>query len=114
MERETQISGVALRRFAHLYRPEAEFCKNMPYMVVAYVIFAAALVWVYDQGKQSKPYLKQGLRFGAAIAALTIIPTTLIYYTIQPLPCELALKQIAFGTVESLIVGVLVAFLRKA
>jgi hypothetical protein len=55
-------------------------------MLLAHVFLAVGFVWVYVKGKENKPFLIQGIRYGAAIAVLTTIPTYLIYYAVQPRP----------------------------
>src|SRR5215212_1159614 len=61
-------------------RPPAEAQKIIGYLILAQAIFGAAFAWVYYQGREDKPCLTQGLRFGLAMAALTVIPTYLIYH----------------------------------
>jgi len=36
----------------------------------------------------------QGIRFGIAVALLTVVPTYLIYYVVQPMPRSLVTKLI--------------------
>jgi hypothetical protein len=55
----------------------------------------------------------QGLRFGAAIAVMTTIPTHLIYFAVERLPADLAIKQIVLDTICILLVGLLAAWLNK-
>src|SRR5436309_14804462 len=60
-------------------RPPAEAQQIIHLMILAQAIFGAAYAWVNYQGKDAKPWLTQGSRFGIAIAWLTVIPTYLIY-----------------------------------
>jgi hypothetical protein len=76
------------------------------------VLLAGAFVWIYRQGVvEGRPFLGQGLRYGIAVAFLTVIPMYLIYYAVQPLPRRLVAKQIVFDTIVTLILGVVVAWL---
>lgn len=99
---------------ASLYRPQEEMGKYFPLMLVAYLMLAAALVWIYEQGKKSNvSFLHQGLRFGLAMAAVASVPNLLIYYAVMPISCALLCKQLVFTVTEVVGLGVLVAWLRK-
>jgi hypothetical protein len=93
-----------------LFRPEAEARQYFPLMILAHVIMAGACVWIYSRGIEAKPWLAQGIRFGVAVAALSVVPTYLIYYVVQPMPGAHVVKQIVFDT----ILGMIVAFLYRA
>ncbi|MGH8251161.1 MAG: hypothetical protein ACREVI_10785 [Steroidobacteraceae bacterium] len=96
-----------------MMRPEAEAQSMMHWMLLAHVLMAGAFTWIYARGVEAKPWLGQGLRFGLAVALLTAIPMYMIYYVVQPTPGELALKQMVFATIWTLILGVTVAFLYR-
>jgi hypothetical protein len=78
------------------------------------VIFAAALVWIYQRGNEARPWLAQGLRFGLAIALLTAVPTYLIYYVVQPLPGNMVVMQIAYESILLLVLGVVIAYQNRS
>jgi hypothetical protein len=40
---------------------------------------SGAFVWICARGVEAKPWLAQGVRFGVAVALLTIVPTYMIY-----------------------------------
>ncbi|HLA20453.1 MAG TPA: hypothetical protein VJZ74_03240 [Pseudolabrys sp.] len=94
-------------------RPMAEANALIPYMVLAQAFFGIAFAWVYVQGKEDRPWLPQGFRFGIAIAFLTVIPTYLIYHVVTPVPLALALKQIGFDTVRLVLMGVVLAWINR-
>ena len=96
-----------------LMRPEAEAQQMMHLMILAHVLMAGAFTWIYARGVENKPWLGQGLRFGLAVALLAVIPIYIIYYVVQPTPGALAVKQIAFDTIMTLILGAVVAFLYR-
>ena len=111
------VHGVLLHdeyaRLTNLFRPEADAQKYFPLMILAHVMLAGALVWIYSRGVEATPWLPQGLRFGLAIALLTIVPTYIIYYVVQPMPSALVIKQIAFDGILMLILGAIVAFVYR-
>jgi hypothetical protein len=82
-------------------------------MLLAHVLIAIGLTWIYVRGREPKPWFAQGLRFGLAIAVLMTIPTYLIYLAVQPMPEALVVKQIAFDTIAMLAMGVVTAFVNK-
>ncbi len=97
----------------NLFRTDADAQQYMPYMLLAHAIMAGALVWIYDRGRQARPWLAQGLRFGLAIAMLAVVPIYLMYYAVQPMPAQTVAKQIVCDTVVLLVLGVAVAFMRR-
>jgi len=94
-------------------RPPAEAQKLIPYLILAQAFFGIAFAWVYVQGKEDKPWLTQGVRFGVAIAFLTVIPTYLIYHVVTPVPLALALKQIVYDTIRVVLMGVVLAWINR-
>jgi hypothetical protein len=100
-------------KLPNLFRPEADAQTYFPLMILAHVIMAGALAWIYARGAEAKPWLPQGLRFGAVIALLTIVPTYIIYYVVQPMPGMHVAKQIVFDGILMLVLGAVVAFLYR-
>jgi hypothetical protein len=101
----TKLSG--------LFRSEADSQRYFPLMILAHLILAGAFAWIYSRGVEAKPWLPQGIRFGLAIAALTIVPTYIIYYVVQPMPGALVVKQIVFDGILILILAVIAAFIYR-
>lgn len=98
---------------AALYRPEQESASYMGWMLLAHACIGFSLTWLYAQGyAHGRPAVGQGLRFGFALALFSVIPGYLIYYAVQPLPAALVVKQIVFGTIAMLLLGLLVAWLQ--
>ena len=95
-----------------LMRPAAEAQGKIPLMILAHVLMAGAFTWIYARGVENKPWLGQGLRFGLAVAVL-FTPIYIIYYVVQPTPGVLAVRQIAYDTILTLILGAAVAFLYR-
>ncbi len=96
-----------------LMRPVEEQAQYFVWMIIAHLLMAVAFVWIYTRGREAKPWLGQGLRYGFAVALLACIPIYLIYYCVQPLPGMLVVKQIVFDTIVLLILGTAVAFLYR-
>jgi hypothetical protein len=100
-------------QLASLYRTEADQQKYFPLMILAHVIMAGALIWIYVRGAEAKPWMAQGVRFGVAIALLTAVPTYLIYFVVQPMPASVVIKQVLFEGVLMVILGTIVAWLYR-
>jgi hypothetical protein len=97
----------------NLFRSPEDSQTFFPLMVIAHVFLSGALVWIYSRGVEAKPWLAQGVRFGLAVAFLTVIPTYLIYYVVQPMPGETVVKQLIFDGALTVLLGVVVAFLYR-
>jgi hypothetical protein len=96
-----------------LFRPEAESQEYFQFMLLAHVLLAGAFVWIYSRGVEDRPWPSQGLRFGAAVALLTVVPTYMIYYAVQPMPGDTVVKQIIFDGILILVLGVITAWLYR-
>lgn len=111
------VHGVLLQedytKLPALFRQPDEAGAYFPLMILAHVFMAGALVWIYARGVEAKPWLAQGLRFGLAVAFLTVIPTYTIYYVVQPMPGLHVVKQIVFDGILILILGAIAAFLYR-
>jgi hypothetical protein len=111
------VHGVVLHddyaKLSNLFRSEAEANGFFPIMVLAHAMMAGALAWIYGRGVEAKPWLPQGLRFGLAIALLTVVPGYMIYYVVQPMPGMVVLKQIVLDSILMLILGAVAAFIYR-
>ncbi|HUH93095.1 MAG TPA: hypothetical protein VL742_08115 [Casimicrobiaceae bacterium] len=111
------VHGVLLHddyaRLANLFRSEAEAQAFFPLMILAHVLLSGAFVWIYARGAAAKPWPGQGLRFGVAVALLTVVPTYLIYYVVQPMPGATVARQIVFDTILTLILALVAAFIYR-
>ena len=109
------VHGVLLHddyaKLPNLFRPEAEAQQYFPLMILAHIILAGAFSWIYSRGVEAAPWLPQGIRFGLAIALLTVVPTYMIYYVVQPMPGLHVVKQIVFDGILMLVLGVIAAFI---
>ena len=97
----------------HMMRTETETQGLMHLMLLAHVLMAGAFVWIYQRGHEAKPWLPQGVRFGIAIAIMAPIPTYTIYYVVQQMPGDLAVKQAVGDSILVVIVALVTAFLSK-
>ncbi len=96
-----------------MFRSNDDGRQYAQWMVLAHVLIGFAMTWIYAQGfSDGRPAAMQGLRFGVAMALFSTIPGYLIYYAVQPLPAALVAKQLVLGTVATVLLGLLVAWLQ--
>jgi hypothetical protein len=111
------VHGVLLRsdymQLTNLFRAEGDEQKYFPLMILAHVILSGAIVWIYARGAEAKPWMAQGVRFGIAVALLTVVPTYMIYFVVQPLPADVVIKQIVCDGILMVILGTIVAWLYR-
>jgi len=96
-----------------LFRPDEDAVNYFHWMLIAHVVMSVAIVWIYQRGREDKPWLAQGLRFGFWLAMLMVVPIYMIYYAVQPLDGMLVVRQIVYDTIGLLVTGAVVAFLHR-
>lgn len=106
--------GEHYAKLPNLYRSESDTQQIFHLMLIAHIVMAGAFVWIYKRGAEDKPWVGQGLRFGAAVALLAVIPSYMIYYVVQPLPADLVIGQIIGDGILVLILGMVAAFMYKS
>jgi len=94
-------------------RPQADAKRLFYLIIIAQALFGVAFAWIYEQGREDKPWLAQGVRFGIAIAALAVAPTYLIYHVVTPVPLVVAIKQIVYGAISVLLMGIVAAWINR-
>jgi uncharacterized BrkB/YihY/UPF0761 family membrane protein len=97
----------------NMMRNPADGQAHMAFLIIGQVFFAVAFVWIYQRGKEDKPFVAQGFRYGLAMAALTVVAKFMIYYAVQQEPGMLAVKQIVFDSIGIVLMGVVLAALNK-
>lgn len=98
----------------NLMRTKVDAEAHFGWMILAHVSMAIGFTWIYRQGREAgKPAIGQGLRFGAAVAVLMCIPMYLIYYSVQPWPGIVIVKQIVYDVIGMLLIGVVVALVNQ-
>jgi sugar phosphate permease len=97
-----------------MMRTPEDAANYFQWQIVAHIFMGFAMTWIYRQGVDpAQPTLIQGVRFGLAVVCLFIVPMFLIYYAVAPFPGTLVVKQIAFETVATTILGVATAYLNR-
>jgi hypothetical protein len=97
----------------NVFRAPADAQAHFVYMLAGNLSMAIAITWIYRQGRDASPWLGQGLRFGLALVALLTIPMYLIYFSVQPVPSDLVAKQIVFGGIGTVLLGIVTAAMNR-
>lgn len=100
-------------RLPTLMRSQEAAAAMFPYMLLAHVFIAAGFTWIYLKGREDKPWLAQGVRFGIAVAVLMTIPLYLIYFAVMPFPSDLVAQQIVFDTIGMVLMGIVIAWINR-
>jgi len=83
----------------------------MPMMVFGQMLFALMFVLIFTYGYQNKGMM-EGVRYGALIG-LFLVPNSLIFYAVMPLPEPLVVAWIIGGMVEMIFAGSIVGTVYK-
>ena len=107
------LLGPEYAKLTTLFRSPQDHESYFAYMILAHVALGVGFTWIYRQGRDDRPWLGQGLRFGLAVALLATIPTYLIYFAVQPMPSDLVAKQIALDVIAMVILGIVAAAVNR-
>ena len=112
------VHAVLLRdeyaQIPNIMRTSEEVQSRFPLLVLGYLLIAVGLTWIYRMGKsENEDWLAQGLRFGLAIAIVATIPSFMIAYVVEQIPESLAIKQIAYESASTILVGMVTAFMNR-
>lgn len=94
----------------NLMRGEADAQRHFPWMLLAHVLIAIGVTGVYRRGVEpGKGWVGQGIRFGIWFAIAACVPGFLIYHAVQPAPYTLAVKQVAYAGIGTVLLGIAAA-----
>lgn len=102
------IHGVILKATyqstQELWRPEEVMPRYMAWMFVGQFVMAASMSVIYAQGFADKGSLKCALMFGLfmGLHGNGFVP---IYYSVAPWPALLCVEWVAFGLMQSVLLG---------
>jgi hypothetical protein len=98
----------------NIMRTEEDSQALFHFMLLSHVVMAGAFTWIYQRGAEDKPWAQQGLRFGIAIALLAPVPMFTIYYVVQQIPAELAIRQAIGDGLVVIVAALVAAFLNRS
>ena len=62
------ILGQEYAALPNLFRAEEDSQNYFIYVLLAHVLMAIRLTWIYRMGRDNSPWIGQGLRFGDAVS----------------------------------------------
>ena len=107
------LLGPDYKSLGALFRTDEQQMNLFGFMIAAHVLIGIGFTWIYRMGREAKPFLGQGVRFGLAVAVVGVIPTYLIYYAVQPMPGNVVAKQIVFDTIAMVVMGIVCAWINQ-
>jgi hypothetical protein len=111
------IHGVLLQptyqQTPQLLRAEQDSQQHFPFMLLSFLVFSFAFVWIYARGLEAKPWIGQGLRFGLAVWLVASVSRYLTYFAIQPWSGAVVATQIGLELVMLLVLGITVAVIYR-
>ena len=97
------------QQYATIWRLEDMMRHKMWINWAGQLLFTVLFAWIYTRGVEDKPWVGQGIRYGMVMTLLAVIPAVLTQYVVYPIPYTLALKWMAAGTVQLIVLGLVVA-----
>lgn len=111
------IHGVLLKpiyeQTPQLLRTPLDSQTHFPFMLLGFLFFSSAFVWIYVRGLEARPWVGQGLRYGLAMWLIASVSRYLIYFAIQPWPGPVVLLQVGLEFIMMLLMGLTVAILYR-
>ncbi|HWX56343.1 MAG TPA: hypothetical protein VN176_17270 [Verrucomicrobiae bacterium] len=96
---------------AHFLRTEADGNAYMSWMLLAFAVLAAGMVWMYAKGNTGQSWIGQGIRFGIAVWLVSAVYSYLIYFAVQPWPPMLIAKEMGWDLVSFVLTALAIAAL---
>ncbi len=100
------ILDPAYKSISHLMRPEGE--TKLWLLPVTGLFFSFFFTYVFSKGYEGRGLL-EGVRYGLYIGLMVALPMSYGAYAMMPIPYSLALQWFIYGTLEYMIVGLLLS-----
>ena len=95
------------------FRPEEAMRHRLWLIWVSDALYSILFVWVYANGREEKPWVGQGIRYGVLMTLFTVMPSTINDYVVYNLPHRLVLHWIIAGLITLILMGLAVAAILK-
>lgn len=97
------------------FRPEEAIRHRFRLICVSDALYSIFFVWVYAKGREEKPWVGQGIRYGVLMTLFTVVPSTINDYVAYNLPHTLVLHWMIGGLIALSLMGLgASAILRKS
>lgn len=95
------------------FRPENAMQHKLWGIWVSDILYSILFVWVYIRGRDAKPWVAQGFRYGVVVTLFTVVPSALNDYVVYNLPHTLVLHWMIAGLITLILMGLAVAAILK-
>jgi hypothetical protein len=93
-------------QWSHLWRPIAE--AKLWMLPFTGMFFSFFFTYIFSKGFENKG-IAEGIRYGAFIALMVVLPHAYGTYALMQIPYSIALQWFLFGTIEYVVAGTLLA-----
>ena len=95
------------------FRPKEAMRHRLWLIWVSDALYSILFVWVYAKGREEKPWVGQGIRYGVLMTLFTVMPSTINDYVVYNLPHRLILHWMIAGLITLILMGLAVAAILK-
>jgi hypothetical protein len=99
----------ALRNQGVSFRPQQAFMHKIWLIWAGDLLYTILFVWIYTRGREAKPWVGQGIRYGIFMTLFTVVPPAINDYVVYPLPHTLDVKWMIGGLVALIAMGLATA-----
>jgi hypothetical protein len=83
----------------------------MLFIIIAYAILALLMTYIYPQGYKGGVPLKEGMRFGATMGLLWVLPMSVVMYAVMGTSGTLIIVDSLWHVVEQGVGGIVIAYI---
>jgi hypothetical protein len=91
--------------------PSAYEEPKMIFIILAYAVLTLLMVYIYPQGYKGGAPLKEGIRFGATIGLLWVLPMSVVMYAVQETSGTLVIVDVVWHIVEQGVGGIVIGMI---
>lgn len=102
-----------MREVGFSFRPEEALRHKLWGIWISDTLYSILFAWVYAKGREEKPWVAQGIRYGILMTLFTVVPPSINDYVAYNLPHELVLHWMLAGLITLILMGVAVAAILK-
>ena len=96
-----------------IMRSEASIMHRMWILQLGNFLFALAAVLIYARGVEAKSWVGQGIRFGILLAMASVLPQSMIEYSVYFVPHTLGVKWAIGESSITILMALLIAAICK-
>jgi len=102
-----------MREAGFSFREEDAIRHRLLGVWVSDALYSILFVLVYAKGREEKPWVGQGIRYGILATLFTVVPSTINDYVVYDMPHSLALDWMVAGLITLTLMGLATAAILK-